>query len=155
MITEFHSNTPQAVRDILQSYYHTGKRLRLFFGDTETGRDWGEENDVIGMIGASIGGTRKIPILLANRRSRGGGAIPDHCIVRIIDITTKQELWRHPRYIAHSYEIETLVNNVPVGYIGCKFAVHRHNETSHIANFKTHGQAVRYVAFMRGERMSK
>ena len=57
-------------------------RLHISLGDTATGLDWLEENDVCGYVGRSMGPI-KVPLLIANRRSLGGGAILDHCIVRI------------------------------------------------------------------------
>jgi hypothetical protein len=108
--TFFHKETPQKVKDILDRNILSGYslfdvlnnniRCRLFldFGDPETGQSWGEVHDTQGTIGRSQGPI-KIPLLIQNRRSSGGGAILDHCIVRIRE-TGKQgrELYRHPTY---------------------------------------------------------
>ena len=61
----------------------TDRRVRLFLGDPETGRDWGEENDVTGYVGRSTGPS-KVPLLLATRRSMGGGAILVDCVLRML-----------------------------------------------------------------------
>lgn len=74
-------------------------RIRPYYGDAETGRDWGEVFDVTGYVGNSTGRI-KIPILLHNARSVGGGSILDHCIVKI-DHANKRDggtIYFHPTY---------------------------------------------------------
>ena len=96
--TTYHKDTPAEVIRILEAYRgDRTKRLRLAYGDTETGRDWGETNDVEGYIGRSTG-TQKIPLLIHSLRSTGGPAILGHCIVRIQLAKGKRELYRHPKY---------------------------------------------------------
>ena len=93
----FDSRTPDRVCEILESYNRTGReqRLRLYYGDTETGRCWMEEHDTIGYIGRSTGSV-KIPLLIHNSRSMGGGAILDHCIVKIT--ANGHTLYEHPNF---------------------------------------------------------
>jgi hypothetical protein len=43
-------------------------------------------------------GPVKIPILVHNRRSSGGGGLLDNCVVKIIDIGSKTVLYVHPKY---------------------------------------------------------
>ncbi len=95
--TAFHIDTPEQVVRILENALHTPQRLKLYLGDSDTGADWGEEHDTTGTIGRSTGNV-KIPILLNNTRSIGGGAILDNCIVKIRDMRTKQILYVHPNY---------------------------------------------------------
>jgi hypothetical protein len=76
--TAYHVDTPIEVINALETariarQFGRRLRLRLFLGDPETGRDWGEEYDVIGYIGRS-GGHIKIPLLLPNATSVYGGA---------------------------------------------------------------------------------
>lgn len=80
--TAYHIETPDRVCEILENYRYTGKRLQIYYGDTKTGKDWHEEHGTRGTIGRSTGDI-KMPILLANSRSHGGGTILDHCIVKI------------------------------------------------------------------------
>jgi hypothetical protein len=144
--TWFHLNTPERVRDILENARITGKRLRLFYGDTDTGRNWMDEYDMVGSIGRSTG-TMKIPLLISNSRSSGGGAILDNCIIRIIDCETKRELYRHPKF---NMPTLTIVDNEHPEYAATALAdgkVH--------ARFKSRLAADRWVAFMKGERMGK
>lgn len=96
--TTYHTNTPQAVIDVLERARQTGQRLRLYYGDAATGRDWRQVYDVTGTIGRSCGSI-KIPLMIANRRSSGGPGILDHCIVKIT--TTKKPytvLYVHSTY---------------------------------------------------------
>jgi hypothetical protein len=102
--TSFHEETPDKVCQILSDAINTRRRLKLTFGDTETGRSWNEEHDTRGRIGRSTG-TNKIPLLIHNTRSIGGGAILDQCIIKIIDTATGQILYRHEMYQEQEFKI--------------------------------------------------
>lgn len=144
--TTYQCKTPQAVRNILENARATGRRLRLFYGDRDTGRDWLEENDVLGTIGRSTGDV-KVPLLIPTARSMGGTAILCDCIVRIVDAKTKRELYVHPKYHLPTLAIQA---EAEAGYSTMVTA----NDAPH-AQFRTEAAAARYVAFMRGERMAK
>ncbi len=92
----FDKSTPDQVCRILANYCgNRSQRVRIFLGDTTTGKDWCEVYDTIGYIGRSTG-TVKIPLLVHSSRSLGGGAILDHCIVKItID---KRTVYQHQNY---------------------------------------------------------
>lgn len=94
--TSFHKDTPMAVCNILnRAINNRSQKIRIFYGDTETGRDWNESYDTFGFIGRSLGPS-KIPLMIYSHRSMGGPGILDHCIVRItID---KEDVYRHPSY---------------------------------------------------------
>ena len=100
-MTHYHADTPKSLRDILEAIRLRGQRIRLYYGDTKTGKDWGDIYDVTGKISRSMGPC-KIPILIHNSRSMGGGAILDHCIVRIRFANRKNggDLYRHPKFQA-------------------------------------------------------
>lgn len=80
--TYYHSDTPDKVIRILENSRLNNQRIRLFYGNTENGRDWMETWETIGTIGRSCGNVQ-IPLLIKNNRSMGGGAILDNCIVKI------------------------------------------------------------------------
>lgn len=80
--TAYHIETPTRVCEILENARISGNRIQIYYGDVKTGKNWNEEHDTRGTIGRSTG-TVKIPLLIATSRSHGGGAILDHCIVKI------------------------------------------------------------------------
>jgi hypothetical protein len=103
--TAYHEETPDAVIEIIEKAMQSQRKicLRFCFGDTDTGKDWCEKNDTIGYIGRSSGNI-KVPLLLESVRSSGGGALLDHCIVKIEEIKrhthcpSYHEVYRHPKY---------------------------------------------------------
>ena len=142
--TYYREGTPRQVIDALENAMHTEKRVRLFYGDKETGRDWGDENEVAGTIGRSTG-TIKIPLILAKRTSPGGPGILVDCIVRLI--VNGREVYRHPKYHQPAYTVEASDLD---GY-----AARVDADGKTVARFKTETGAQRWVAFMTGNRMGK
>ena len=102
--TSYDVRTPDEVVAILENARKTRTRLHVSLGDSESGRDWIEENMVHGVIGRSTGSI-KIPLLIHNRRSLGGPGLLDHCIVRIRESLGGRVLWSHPRYHHGTLEI--------------------------------------------------
>ena len=101
----FDPRTPKEVCDLL-SYYNSANpepRVRLFYGDPETGRYWLNEYDVMGYIGRSTGPI-KIPLLIHRRASDGGPSILDHCIMRIT--RDRQVVYENPKFFIPTFEIE-------------------------------------------------
>lgn len=100
--TAYHVETPDVIIKILEDARQSNRhiRLRFCYGDTETGRDWGETCDTAGYIGRSTGSI-KIPLLIRKVTSYGGGGLLDHCIVRIekkVNGGSYREVYRHPKY---------------------------------------------------------
>ena len=93
--TYYHDSTPAEIVRILENARASKQRLRIFLGDIETGRDWLEEFGVAGTIGRSTG-REPSPLMIANSRSTGGGALLDDSIVKIM--SGGRVLWQHPRY---------------------------------------------------------
>jgi len=80
--TSYYGDTSLELINHLETIRADRTRIRLYYGDIKTGRDWGDVYDVTGIISRSCGNVQ-IPILIHNNRSHGGGAILTHCIVRI------------------------------------------------------------------------
>ena len=95
--TSYDSRTPIEVINVLENARKNDTRIILDYGHTETGASWGETFDITGYIGRSTGSI-KIPILISNSRSNGGGAILDYCIVGIKTSKGKKPLYTHPTY---------------------------------------------------------
>lgn len=102
--TSYDTRTPDEVIRVLESARLSRTRLHISLGDTTTGKDWLDEHDIIGTVTRSMGPV-KVPLLIANRRSIGGGAILDYCIVRIRTAAGGRVLWQHPKYHFGDLEI--------------------------------------------------
>ena len=135
--TTFHDETPITVCNILNDAISSRrlKRIRIFFGDKETGKDWNEFYDNIGYVGRSTG-LIKIPLMIHNTRSTGGGAILDHCIVKIT--VDKKTVYQHPKY------------HCPIVIKGCSVIDTEDNKV--IANCKDAEMAKRYFDYLKGTR---
>jgi hypothetical protein len=68
-------------------------RIIVDYGDIKTGKSWGETYDVSGYVGRSTGSI-KVPLLVHNSRSLGGGAMLDHCILTVKTSAGKQLLYK-------------------------------------------------------------
>ena len=124
----------------LKMCHETGRRCRVFYGDKETGRSWNDEHDVMGTLSNSTGNTACL-ILVPTRRSMGGGALLDSCIIRIDDIKTKSVLYSHPKFHSNIVQDGNFTRDSSTGKI-C---------SSHDHPFK----ARKLVEFMQGKRYSK
>ena len=80
--TYYAAKTSDATIERLERARQTGERIRLDYGEPKTGRSWGETNDITGYVGRSTGQV-KIPLLLHNKRSIGGGGILTNYILSI------------------------------------------------------------------------
>lgn len=124
------------------------RRVRIWLGDTETGKAWNEEYDVTGYIGLSRGKV-KVPLLINNVSSCYGSPVLVHCLIRIDDIKTRKTLWKTDNFHVE----EMTVRESPDKATLYTWEVWQNG--SNIANFKTEKQAERYVAFLKGERYCK
>jgi hypothetical protein len=95
--TSYHTETKVLIVTILEIARKNKIRLVLDYGDILTGKSWNEIYGINGYIGRSTG-TIKIPILIYNNRSIGGGAILDQCIIKISESKGKKVLYQHPTY---------------------------------------------------------
>ena len=122
------------VRGVLENARKYGDRIRVFYGDPETGRDWCEEHGVMGYVARSVG-PEKVYILLANSRAIGGLPIlVDNVIKVTID---KRVVYQHPKYNLGEFEIRGR-------------DVYRDGKL--LARFESEDKARRYVEFLRGNR---
>lgn len=163
--TQYKSETPEIIKRWLERVMHTDRRIRLFYGDTDTadfesvhgrkpdiGKDWGEEYDVTGTVGRSTG-LKPIAILLNNSRSIGGGKIMDDRIVRMLVQGRNgwQEAYRHPNYHSELDNAKVIQSELAPQYSHTVVT----NDGQEHARFHSEKSATRWLAFMRGERMSK
>ena len=95
--TAYHVETPDNIIKILEHSRINRHRLVFEWGDVKTGQGWGDRYNIRGHVGRSTG-KFKIPILIQTRRSSGGSAILDHCIVKIADSKGGNVVYKHPDY---------------------------------------------------------
>lgn len=142
--TSYSELTNDSVIDILERARQNKTRIRVFYGDIQTGKDWCEENDVLFYVGRSSG-QEKIPLAMLKINSIGGGAIFDDCIVKIQN--GKNILYQHDNYHQDTITIkETDGTLKEKGYTTSVYIGNTRN-----ANFKSRNQAERYVKFITGE----
>jgi len=141
----FHADTPLAVRRELKKAYKEKYPIRIFYGDTMTGKDWLEECDVLGKVYRSSG-VLKVPLLIDDNEI-GGPAILDHCIVRIVNAETGAELYRHHNYFHGVFSLHEF-------YEGEYEAETRVDGETH-ARFKSMDDAYHWMAFMAGKSFLK
>ena len=130
-------NGHSSVEDVLSRYAGSRKRVRIFFGDDDTGRDWMEEFRVTGTISRSMG-PQKVFLLLPSARSTGGTQVSPDSVVRIM--AGGNEVYRHASYHLPKMTIDGTT-------VYAKGEVH--------AKFKTVAAMNRWIAFMEGRRMAK
>lgn len=160
--------TDPRVVTALEDNYHNGNRLRIWYGDTDRpdfeevhkrrpdpGHTWNEEFMVTGTIGRSMGPI-KIPLMIANSRSYGGDGILTDCIVRIVSSKYKYELYRHPNY-HNDFDTASVKPSelADQGYTHAVVPSVGEYAGQEVARFRSLKSAQNYLAFMKGERMSK
>lgn len=128
-------------------------RVRIWYGDTDTGRAWQEEYDVLGYVGRS-GGTQKVPLLIFNSRSCGGAILTEK-IVRIDWVKGAHALYKHPTF-SSGFEHARIGATPPGRDWGRSrpFSV-INDDGEYVAAFERETQARRWLEFMRGDRYSK
>jgi len=155
--TWYNTETDPKLVHALNAAYRNSRLVRIFLGNRETGLDWCEENNVTGFIGRSSG-TFKVPLLLeayrtgsASFESAGyGDPINTTAVLRIVEVLSQKELYRHPKYRAPSFKVKGASEDLrKLGYF---FSVVRTDQGSGetVANCKTEGEAYGYVSFMLG-----
>ncbi|MCE9534148.1 MAG: hypothetical protein K8T89_23975 [Planctomycetes bacterium] len=145
----YHAATPAAVVRALETARSCRRRIRLYYGDTAKGKDWLEEFGMEGTLGNSMG-PLKVPILLANRRSLGGPALLDHCIVKV-EWTKGGILYQHPRYHTGTFTIREIGPDETCGEGNLRAKGYTHAvdvDNQNHANFRSVREAERYVRRM-------
>ena len=145
--TWYDSRTAPYVVKVLERCRKAGNIIRVFYGNTETGQCWLEENDVIGKVGRSTG-PMKSPLLVPEGDC-GGGAILTDCILRILDVLTGQELYRHPRLQMPRFVIDEDPASSELRY--CAHTLESDGTRLLQARFNSMGEAAHWVAFMLGD----
>lgn len=147
--TWFDARTPAGVQLALEEARRSNDVMRVFTGDTLTGRDWMEEYDTVGRIGRSCG-AMKVPLLIP-KRDAGGPALLTHCIVRIINVTKGTEVYKHPKYHTPKMErVEAASYDKAEGYTHSVKMQNKDGEMEPCAHFKSSTKAILWMEFMAG-----
>ena len=136
----YHGETSDNVVSALEYARENNSRIRVFYGDTNTGKCWLEEHDVMGKIGRSTGRI-KVPLLINNVRSLGGPSLVDHYIIRIT--MNKRDIYRHPKFYIGEFEMKDSVHD--------DYPVAVYVDGENVANFEDEKKAERWIKFMKGE----
>lgn len=147
--TWFDARTPKKVQSVLEAARKEGTTVRVFLGSEGTGRDWLSEYDTIGRIGRSMG-PMKAPLLVP-KGDCGGPALLTDCILRVIDMDTGKELYRHAKYHTPKMELtEAASYDVAQGYTHSVKVESEDGVMECHANFKSQAEAAHWLAFMSG-----
>ena len=98
--TWYHDETAIEVISLLEMCRLNNRRIKFRYGYTAgslAGQDWGDDMDTCGYVSRSTG-PHKVPIVLYNKRSTGGGHIMDHRIIKILLTRGDKVLYMHPNY---------------------------------------------------------
>lgn len=135
----FNAETDPEVMRIIYNLMNNQRRVRVWFGDNETGKSWNEENDIMGYIGRSTG-KKKIPLLVYNKRSYGGAGLTCSSIVKIVATDYNAVLYQHPNFSQSTFEAKG--NEV-------------YQDGEIYGRCKNENSAKKLSDFMNGKRMSK
>lgn len=139
--TWFDARTPLAVRRALDKVRLAGHRVRLYYGDSETGRYYPEEVDIIGTLGRSAGPMRVC--LLLEKGQQGGSAFPTQAVVRIDDLTTGATVYQHKQFHMPQFDLAPCAPGM-----GYSHEVRVDGEP--YARFRSQAKAAHFLAFIEG-----
>ena len=94
--TTVYADTDPKLIPILERIRENRTRIRVYYGDKDTGKCWNEEYDIMGYIGRTTG--NKSLILVYNKRSYGGGILLTDCILKIKETNGGRALYVHPNF---------------------------------------------------------
>lgn len=141
--TYYHADTDDKVIQWLETSRERKQRIRIFYG--KDGKAWNEEFDIIGHVGRSTGAI-KIPLLIHNSRSMGGGAILDDRIVRIDTKGSNDKIVTV--YLADNVKFDHFIST-DIG------TVYNESRDELYARCKNANAGNHLAAFMNGKRWSK
>ena len=145
--THFHPDTSDTVARHLDDLIASGKRVRLFTGEPDTGVAWASEYDVYGTIGRSTGPC-KVPLLIEPGED-GGSQLLDHCIVGIL---TRAQNWvyKHPKLNFGEWIQTEKVEKLQ----GATYKAALYHNGQIFSRHRTVKQAQALMDFMTGKRLS-
>lgn len=101
--------TSNEVIKVLEHCRRNRIRVKINYGNVETGKSWNEENDTIGYISMCKGYEARFPILVYNERAYGGGSLLDDCILKITESKGGRILYQSEKFKPSIFEIKASV----------------------------------------------
>jgi hypothetical protein len=95
--TSYSIDTPDEIIYILENAKENNIRIRVFYGDVETGQFDGDNHYNDGYVSRSTGKV-KVPLISYHSRSLNAPLLCDDCIVKIVRTKDKGLLYQHPNY---------------------------------------------------------
>jgi hypothetical protein len=146
--TAYNIKTDKKVVGALEKARINNIRIRIFYGNVNTGESYISENDIVGYVGRKDGAI-KFPLLLYQKDTQYGFGILDQDIVKITTSKTVNGriLYEHPKFHAPEMLIKEATQDLKEkGYHASVFS-----KGENVANFKTDAQAQNFIAFIKGE----
>lgn len=102
----YHIETDKKVIDTLEYCRKNRIRVKINYGDVESGKSWNEEHDTIGYVSTSKGYEARFPILVCNARAYGGVLLSDNRILKIQESKGKRVLYQAANFQPSTFEIK-------------------------------------------------
>lgn len=104
----FEDSVPKKLANVIVNLNDRRKtRVRIYYGDVDTGKVWNEEFGTTGYIGYSLGAyDLRYPILIHNKNSYGGVNIFTNRILKIVTTVTKRVLYQVDNFQQPDVEIK-------------------------------------------------
>lgn len=125
-------------------------RLRIFYGDSLTGRDWLEEMDIFGEVAVSKGNGQTSVYLksMVGTRQRRVPLMANN-IVRLVDMDTMEVVYSHRNYHSPAMRIIYNPDRVDLNY---EVEVLKPNGSFELhTRFACPDEAANYIHFMKGQ----
>jgi len=136
----YHKETSQGVINALETARKKRERVKVYLGDTDTGKCWNEEHDIFGYIGLSKGHKAYFPILVAKANSYGGGSLLDHCIVKIRESKGGRVLFQSANFQQSLFDVKENKDNKTYPYSlwidGALYSNHRTEKSANLLKKK-------------------
>jgi hypothetical protein len=98
--------TSKKVIEVLERCRKNRIRVKLNYGNIQTGKSWNEEHDTIGYVSMSKGYEARFPILVYNERAYGGGSLMDDNVLKITESKGSRVLYEAENFQLSTFEIK-------------------------------------------------
>lgn len=137
----FHPATPEPLRNALASARACGRRVRLYYGDPDTGQCSLATTNNVGWIGRMYGSALAYPMLMSSADAKAGLRILDSGVVRVQDLDSAgMVVYEHPRYHLPDMSVNEMPDATVVLLIG----------ESQRMQFESNEHFARWIKYMRG-----